>query len=89
MDIAVVVGEEIDSQAVEDVVRVAGGDLLRHVRPFDVYRGEQVGEGEKSLAYNLTFFADDRTLRDEEVRAVYDAIVEALRRELGGGIRGL
>lgn len=89
VDIAVVVGDETDSLQVEEVIREAGGELLRGVRPFDVYRGEQVGAGEKSVAYNLTFFADERTLRDDEVRSSCEAIVDALRARLGAGIRGL
>jgi phenylalanyl-tRNA synthetase beta chain len=78
MDLAVVVAEEVDCMDVENEIRDAGGGLLREVRLFDLYRGEQTGPGEKSLAYNLTFYAMDRTLRDEEVRTSYENIVNSL-----------
>ena len=68
-DIAVVVPEEVSAARVEEAVRAAAGDLLASVAPFDVYRGEQVGEGRKSLALRLEFRAPDRTLTDEEVAA--------------------
>ena len=64
----------------------AGGELLRSVEIFDLYRGEQVGEGRKSLALRLEFRAADRTLTDEEVAAVRERIKEALA-EIGGSLR--
>ena len=87
LDIAVVVDEEVDSSRVEEVIRRAGGGLLREINLFDLYRGEQVGEGKKSLAYALTFYAMDRTLKDEEAGSALDAIVAALWEELGVKLR--
>ena len=66
-DIAVVVDDDVPAADVEAAVREAGGELLERLRLFDVYRGEQVGEGSKSLALRLEFRAPDRTLTDEEV----------------------
>jgi phenylalanyl-tRNA synthetase beta chain len=63
-----------------------GGELLRSARVFDLYRGEQVGEGRKSLALALEFRAGDRTLTDEEVAERREAIRAALA-ELGGSLR--
>jgi phenylalanyl-tRNA synthetase beta chain len=63
-----------------------GGELLERVTLFDVYRGEQVGEGKKSLALRLEFRAPDRTLTDEEVAELRAAIERALE-ELGGKLR--
>jgi phenylalanyl-tRNA synthetase beta chain len=85
-DIAVVVPEDIPAARVESVVREAGGELLAGVRLFDLYRGEQVGEGSKSLALRLEFRAPDRTLTDEEVADRRDAIETALA-EIGGRLR--
>ena len=68
-------------------VREAGGELLAAVRVFDLYRGEQVGEGRKSLALALAFRAADRTLTDEDVAPLRDRIVAALRDGLGGELR--
>jgi phenylalanyl-tRNA synthetase beta chain len=85
-DIAVVVPEELPAAEVEAVVQGAGGELLRAIRIFDVYRGEQVGEGAKSLAMRLEFRAPDRTLTDEEVAELRSAI-EARLAEIGGRLR--
>jgi phenylalanyl-tRNA synthetase beta chain len=86
-DIAVVVAEDVPAADVDAVVREAGGDLLERVRLFDVYRGEQVGEGGKSLALRLEFRAPDRTLTDDEVAEVRGRIEGELG-ELGGKLRG-
>ena len=86
-DIAVVLDEDVPAADVEDVVRAAGGDLLERLRLFDVYRGEQVGEGSKSLALRLEFRASNRTLTDEEVAEVR-ARIESELGELGGKLRG-
>jgi phenylalanyl-tRNA synthetase beta chain len=85
-DIAVVVGEDVSAATVIDTVRTAGEPLLATVELFDVFRGEQVGEGEKSLALRLSFQAPDRTLTDAEVAEPRQAIEAALR-ELGGRLR--
>jgi phenylalanyl-tRNA synthetase beta chain len=69
------------------VVRAAGGKLLDSVSVFDVYRGEQLGAGRKSLALSLAYRAPDRTLTDEDVQPLRAAIVEALREQLGGELR--
>jgi phenylalanyl-tRNA synthetase beta chain len=85
-DIAVVVAEDVPAARVEEVVRAGGGDLLRSVRVFDLYRGEQVGEGRKSLALRLEFRAPDRTLTDEEV-AERRAAIERELADIGGRLR--
>ncbi len=79
-DIAVVVPEGVPAAEVEEAVRAGGGDLLSGVEVFDLYRGEQAGEGNKSLALRLEFRAPDRTLTDEEVARRR----EAIERELDG-----
>ena len=66
--------------------RGGGGELLRSAEVFDLYRGEQVGEGRKSLALRLEFRAADRTLTDEEVAGLREAIEAALE-EIGGSLR--
>ncbi|HEX2129739.1 MAG TPA: hypothetical protein VHF58_11035, partial [Solirubrobacterales bacterium] len=85
-DIAVVVGEEVEAARVTAAVASAGGELLRSVEIFDLYRGEQVGEGSKSLALRLEFRAADRTLTDEEAAAVRERIKAGLA-EIGGSLR--
>jgi phenylalanyl-tRNA synthetase beta chain len=85
-DIAVVVAEEVSAAAVVDAVRAGGGELLAEVAIFDLYRGEQVGEGRKSLALRLEFRAADRTLTDSEVAGLRAAIEQRLAK-VGGHLR--
>jgi phenylalanyl-tRNA synthetase beta chain len=87
-DLAVVVADAVPAARVLDVIRGAGGALLRNAEVFDVYRGEQVGEGRASLAVRLEFRAADRTLTDEEVAQRREKIVAALREQVGGELRG-
>ncbi len=85
-DIAVVVDDDVLAGVVQATVDEAGGDLLERVTLFDEYRGEQLGEGKKSLALRLEFRAPDRTLTDEEV-AERRAAIERELGELGGKLR--
>lgn len=85
-DIAVAVEEEVPAAAVEAAVVAGGGELLRSRQIFDVYRGEQLGPGRKSLALRLEFRAPDRTLTEEEVASVRKRIESELER-LGGRLR--
>lgn len=74
-DIAVVVPDTVSMKELEGVIRANAGDLLRQVRVFDVYTGKQVDKGSKSVAFNLTFRADDRTLTDAEIDAIMKTVV--------------
>jgi phenylalanyl-tRNA synthetase beta chain len=85
-DIAVIVPEELPAARLAEVVRAGGGDLLASLRVFDLYHGEQVGEGKKSLALRLEFRAADRTLTDEEV-AERRAAIEKELEPIGGHLR--
>ncbi len=86
-DIAVVVDDAVEAQTVLDCVRAAAGSELRSVRIFDLYRGEQVGEGKKSLALRLEFQSPERTLTDEDVAAIRARIEKRLAQEVGGTLR--
>ena len=87
-DLAVVVADDVPAARVLELVRGAGGALLRDAEVFDVYRGAQVGEGRASLALRLEFRAPDRTLTDEDVAQRREKIVAALREQVGGELRG-
>jgi phenylalanyl-tRNA synthetase beta chain len=93
-DVALVVGAEVPAADVAAALaagaaRAKGdGGLLEDVRLFDIYTGEQVGEGRKSLAYRLRFRAPDRTLTDEETNAARDAAVAEAARRVGAVLRG-
>ena len=75
-DVAFVVDKDVISCDIEATIKKAGGRLLQSIEVFDVYEGEHVAEGKKSIAYNLLFMADDRTLTDEEVMKVFDQIID-------------
>ena len=85
-DLAIVVDEEVPAARVREAVLSGGGELVLRATVFDLYRGEQVGEGRKSIAIRLEFRAPDRTLTDEEVAERRVAITEALG-EIGGTLR--
>ena len=81
-DVALVVDESVTVQAVLDALAGASG-LIESVRVFDVYHGDQAGEGKKSLAFSLRLRAPDRTLNDEEIKAARDAAVAAAAEATG------
>jgi phenylalanyl-tRNA synthetase beta chain len=85
-DLAIVVDDDVPAARVRQVIMEGGGDLLRGAHVFDLYRGEQVGEGRKSLAFRLEFRAPDRTLTDAEVAERREAIQAALA-GIGGSLR--
>lgn len=87
-DLAVVVPEDVPSDEVGRAIREAGGELLVDVVLFDVYRGEQVGAGNKSLAFSLSFQSPDRTLTSKEAAALRERIVNRLQAAYGAQMRG-
>jgi len=86
-DLAVVVEEATPAGNVANVIRQAGGKLVTDVRLFDIFRGSQVGAGNKSMAYSITYQAVDRTLTDSEVTQVRNRIIRALERDVSGKVR--
>lgn len=82
-DISLTVDEEVTVGAIEEVIFGNGGAILEDVALFDVYRGVQVGEGKKSVAFALTYRDLEKTLTDEEVNAVHSKVLEALKERLG------
>ena len=86
-DIALVVDETTTAAEVEALVRQAAGDLAEEVRLFDVFRGPQLGEGKKSLAFSLVLRAPDRTLTAEETAGVRKRVVKRAAKLLGAELR--
>ncbi len=86
-DLAVVVDEDVTAAEVENVIWMGGGEDLAKVQLFDIYRGEQLGEGKKSLAFNLTYIAPDRTLTDKEVQKLREKIIYLLDEKLDAQLR--
>jgi phenylalanyl-tRNA synthetase beta chain len=75
-DVALIVPAEVAAADVEAALVEGAGELLESVRLFDLYTGEQIGEGRKSLAFSLRFRAPDRTLTETEVAAARQAAVQ-------------
>jgi phenylalanyl-tRNA synthetase beta chain len=86
-DLAVIVDEEVPAAKVSETITQGGGNLLKDVRLFDVFRGEQIGDGKKSLAYSLTYQAADRTLTDKDATQIRQRIIRRLEHELNAKIR--
>ncbi|CAN5819074.1 phenylalanine--tRNA ligase subunit beta [soil metagenome] len=87
LDLAVVVPEKVDARSLLNTAREAGGQLLENVRLIDVYRGEQVGAGNKSIAVSMTFRSPERTLADGEALASRNAIAGAISERHSGRVR--
>ena len=87
-DIAISVEEDVEVGALVEAAHEAAGDLLREARVFDVYRGDQVGPGRKSVAVHLTFQSPERTLTEDEASEIRDRIVGLLTERFGAELRG-
>ncbi|HXQ34388.1 MAG TPA: phenylalanine--tRNA ligase subunit beta, partial [Anaerolineales bacterium] len=85
-DIAVIVDESVPAARVESLIRQTGGKIVTNVRLFDVYRGEQIGTGKKSLAYSLTY-QSEKTMTDAEAAAIRNKVVKRLEYEIGAKLR--
>ncbi len=86
-DMAIIVRQEIPAADIFETIRKAGGDLLRSLSLFDIYHGEQVPKGCRSMAFSLQFLAHDRTLTDDEATERTTAIVKALGARFGAELR--
>jgi phenylalanyl-tRNA synthetase beta chain len=86
-DLAFVVPEDVASGDLVDAAREAAGPELRSIRAFDVYRGPQVGAGNKSVAYAVEFQSPERTLTDEDAHNLRKRIANALRERFGAELR--
>jgi phenylalanyl-tRNA synthetase beta chain len=87
-DLALVLAEAVSSEQVRRVILRTGRPLAVEAALFDVYRGERIGAGKRSLAYRITYQSPDRTLTDREVAEAHARIEAALEREVGAQVRG-
>ncbi|MDN7227022.1 phenylalanine--tRNA ligase subunit beta [Planococcus sp. N064] len=85
-DVALVLSKIVEAGTIEAVIRNAGGKLLKDVRVFDLYEGDKMEEGKKSVAFSLTYFDPEKTLTDEEVTNAHEKVLSALA-EVGAGLR--
>ncbi|MCQ4637184.1 phenylalanine--tRNA ligase subunit beta [Anaerovorax odorimutans] len=86
-DIALLVDEEIQVGDIESIIKEQGKTILEKVQLFDVYRGKQVAEGKKSVAFALTYRDKNKTLTDEDVAKVHDKVLEALKEKVNAVLR--
>ncbi len=86
-DIAIVVDDKVTSREIETTIKKAGGSLLTKSEVFDIYKGNGIKEGKKSLAYSLSFNDQDRTLTDEEINKAVEKIIERLEKDLKAELR--
>lgn len=86
-DIAILVDERVLVQEIEDIVKKQGGGILESAKLFDVYKGSQIPEGKKSVAYSIIYRHGDKTLTDVEVNKVHDKILRSLEHKLGAELR--
>jgi phenylalanyl-tRNA synthetase beta chain len=86
-DLAIIVDATTPAADVADAIRASGGELLRDVRLFDLYTGEGVPAGKKSLAWSLTYQSPERTLTDAEIEAAQKAVIAALAKRFGAELR--
>jgi phenylalanyl-tRNA synthetase beta chain len=86
-DIALLVEDAILVQEIEETIRKAGGNLVETVKLFDVYKGKQIPDGKKSIAYAISYRDENKTLTDNEVNKVHDKILRSLEYKLDAQLR--
>ena len=87
LDLAFVLEENIPWKRIRDLAIETGAPLLRKVRLFDLFKGEEIAGGKKSIAFSLTYQASDRTLTDNEVAHIQKRIIKRAHKELGAELR--
>ena len=87
-DIALVVDENVIAGELQKTIIEAGGKLLKEVSIFDVYKGDRLPNGKKSIAFSLRYYDPERTLTDEEVTAVHEKVIQAVEQQFGATLRG-
>lgn len=86
-DVALLVDDTVTNQQIVDVILEKGGKYLKHVRLFDLYQGEHIAPGKKSMAYTLAYLNPEATLQEEEVTKAFEEVKEAIVTQLNAEIR--
>ncbi|MFO8141842.1 MAG: phenylalanine--tRNA ligase subunit beta [Marinobacter sp.] len=86
-DLAIIIGGDVAFAQVEHVARKHAGEHLAALRVFDVYEGDNLGEGNRSLALSLFWQHPERTLNEDEVHSLFNGVIDALKEELGATLR--
>ena len=86
-DISMLVEDSVIVKDIENIIKNKGGKLVENIQLFDVYKGKQIQDGFKSVAYNISFRAADRTLTDEEIASPMKKIIKELQEKLNAQLR--
>lgn len=86
-DLAMIVYEEVTGEQIIKTIKKAGNSLLRDVTIFDIYRGENIGAGNKSVAVSVTYQSDEKTLAEDDIREVHQSIIARLKNNLKAILR--
>ncbi|MBR9870787.1 MAG: phenylalanine--tRNA ligase subunit beta [Gammaproteobacteria bacterium] len=86
-DLAIIIGSDVSFAQVEEIARKQAGEHLTDMRVFDVYEGESLGEGNRSLALSLFWQHPERTLNEDEVHTLFNGVIDSLKEELGATLR--
>ncbi|KPU42119.1 phenylalanine--tRNA ligase beta subunit [Oxobacter pfennigii] len=86
-DMALLIPDEVMVGQIEEIVKAKGGELVESIKLFDVYKGKQIPENKKSVAYSITYRSENKTLTDDEVNKVHDQIIKTIEQKLGGQLR--
>ena len=86
-DMALIADDAVTVGEIEKIIKKCSGKILEDVKLFDVYKGEQIEKGKKSLAFSVIYRADDRTLTDDEISAVFDKTIKQIAEKTGAQLR--
>ena len=86
-DVAFIVNKDLESATIEKQIKKSAGSLLTNIEVFDVYTGQHVEKGKKSIAYSLTFSDSKKTLTDDEVNAIFNRVIADAEIKLNAEIR--
>jgi len=87
-DIALVVNKDVVAGDIEKIITESGGKMLKEVAVFDLYEGDRLEEGKKSVAFSLRYFDPERTLTDEDVTKTHQKVLDAVEAKIGATLRG-
>ena len=86
-DLAIIVDKDIDSGRIEKIFKNDSNNLLKNIELFDIYTGNQINKGKKSMAYKLTFQSKEKTLVDEDINSLINNMLFDLKEQLGAYLR--
>ena len=86
-DIAIVVSDEISAGQIDEIIRTKGAKLVEKVELFDVYKGSQIEEGYKSLAYKIVYRSSEKTLTEKDITKAHNKILNSLANQVGAILR--